>query len=722
MPTDGAGAAPATARPPQQIYDLFQESGPELARELAQALRATMFDHRPEVRPTRFGQVAEAEVEAVLDFLRAGSSGPADQRGARLCREGFGEEGVLGLGAALRHFCVARLIDELRVPALALIERYHSAMLRGYTRERKAIILEQQERMRSAIQRTNTRFALQIEVAADIARATTSILDLSELLQTAVDLIRERFELYYVGIFLGDEANRWVTLQASAGEPGQLMLRRGYRLKIGGDSLVGWCVAHGEARIALDVGGTALSFDRPLLEDIHSEMVVPLISRHKVIGAMAMQSRQVSAFSDHDVAVYRITADQLANAIENARLFFDRERRIADLGIAKEAAESASRAKSAFLATMSHELRTPLTAILGYTDLIQRAVEAHDYADVSADLDEVVVAGRHLLSLINDVLDFSKIEAEKMRIAMAGLLINDLLDDVASTVRPLIEQNRNQLSVDCDPEIGVMYSDATRLRQVLVNLLGNAAKFTEGGSVRLSARREAGAGGDWIVFAVADTGIGIANDQIHKLFQPFSQVDNRKERLYGGTGLGLALCRRLCQLLGGTIGVASTYGLGSTFTVRLPAAADRQGAEAAQDAGSSPRPPELPYLGAKLAVPEVAGDTIVLIVAADKAVCARVERQLSAEQLATVAAADAAAGLQLARDVLPDAILLHTAFSERPGGGQELLKALKADPLLATIPVLPFTADDDHGGVEAAPSAFAEQLLSVLRRSLRKAN
>jgi signal transduction histidine kinase len=711
------GCAPPEPRPAQSIGEQLSASRAELANELIQALRATMFDHRPEVRPALFGRVAAAEIETLLSFLSSEDDSLADQRGVQLCRSGFGEEGVLGLGQALRRFTMTHISESARVVGLTQVERYHSGIVRGYSRERKALILEQQERIRSAIQRTNSRFALQIEVASDIARATTSILDLGELLQTAVDLIRERFGLYYVGIFLGDEANRWVTLQASAGEPGQVMLRRGYRLKIGGDSLVGWCVAHGKARIALDVGGTALSFDRPLLEDIHSEMVVPLISRHKVIGAMAMQSRQVGAFSEHDVAVYRITSDQLANAIENARLFYERERRIAELRLAKEAAESASRAKSTFLATMSHELRTPLTAILGYTELIQRAAAAQQYAHIGADLNEVLVAGRHLLSLINEVLDFSKIEAEKMFVTSERFAISALLDEVASTVRPLIEQNRNRLSVDCDPQLGFMLSDATRIRQVLVNLLGNAAKFTEAGSVRLSARREADAQGDWIVFAVADTGIGIAADKLHKLFQPFSQIDDRPERLYGGTGLGLALCQRLCQLLGGTISVASTLAIGSTFTVRLPAQLEEQAGEQPDSARPLPAHELPPALAPESPLIQL-GDALALIIADDRATIELVERQLSAGDLATIVA-DGASGLQLSRDLLPEVLLIDS----RLAGGIGLLAELRRDPQLALLPVIVFSSEAGavHGRALQRSDGpdVGEPLLTTVRRALR---
>src|SRR6266508_335214 len=291
----------------------------DLVNQYHQALREVLFTNRQEVRPSILGRIASAEAEALLTFFQRPFHATALERGEQLCRIGLSEESVLRVGQITRRFCLNRLPEDLRFLALEAVEAYHSAVIRGFIRERKTITLEEQERIRSALQRTLSRYAVQMEVAADVARAATSILDLNELLQTTAELIRDRCDLYYVGIFLVDKDNRWAILRASAGEAGQVLLRRGYRLKVGGDSLVGWCVAHGEARVALDVGEAAISFDMSLMADVHSEMSIPLISRGKVIGAMAAQSRRVAAFSDQDVAIIRITADQLANAIENAR-------------------------------------------------------------------------------------------------------------------------------------------------------------------------------------------------------------------------------------------------------------------------------------------------------------------------------------------------------------------------------------------------------------------
>ncbi len=233
---------------------------------------------------------------------------------------------------------------------------------------------------------------------------------------------------------------------------------------------------------------------------------------------------------------------------------------------AKEAAEAASRAKSTFLANMSHELRTPLTAVIGYSELLQEEVEELGYTNFVPDLEKIQMAGRHLLIIVNDILDLSKVEAGKMELYVETFDIPSLIHDVVTTAQPLVEKNGNTLEVYCANTLGVMRTDRAKVRQVLSNLLGNAAKFTEEGNITIAAHKQ----GEWINFSIADTGIGIIPEQIQNLFQVFMQADASTAREYGGTGLGLALSQRFCQLMGGEISVESEIGKGSTFTVRLP--------------------------------------------------------------------------------------------------------------------------------------------------------
>jgi PAS domain S-box-containing protein len=237
-----------------------------------------------------------------------------------------------------------------------------------------------------------------------------------------------------------------------------------------------------------------------------------------------------------------------------------------ELKRAKEAAEAASRAKSTFLANMSHELRTPLTAVIGYSELLQEEVEDLGYTDLVPDLEKIQMAGRHLLITVNDILDLSKVEAGKMELNMETFGISSLIHDVVVTAQPLVEKNGNTLEVHYADDLGAMHADRTKVRQILSNLLGNAAKFTENGNITLAARQQDG----WIHFSVIDTGIGITPEQIQNLFQAFMQADASVTREYGGTGLGLAISQRFCQMMGGEISVESEIGKGSTFTVRLP--------------------------------------------------------------------------------------------------------------------------------------------------------
>ncbi len=249
----------------------------------------------------------------------------------------------------------------------------------------------------------------------------------------------------------------------------------------------------------------------------------------------------------------------------------DRVRAEAELKQAKESAESASRVKSAFLANMSHELRTPLNAIIGYSEiLVEEATDRGDTASVS-DLTKIQSAGKHLLGLINDILVLSKIEAGRMDIYLEQVFLSKLVEEVKTIVEPMMAKNHNKLVIECPARIGSLRTDLTKLKQNLINLLSNAAKFTENGEVKLSLARVNGSDGTKrIRFTVSDTGIGMTEEQIGKLFQSFSQADSSTTRNFGGTGLGLTITRHFCTMLGGSVEAASKPGKGSVFTMILP--------------------------------------------------------------------------------------------------------------------------------------------------------
>jgi hypothetical protein len=274
--------------------------------------------------------------------------------------------------------------------------------------------------------------------------------------------------------------------------------------------------------------------------------------------------------------------DRLGNmvgAIETIRDITEWKQREQALAEAHAAAEAASKAKSIFLANMSHELRTPLNAIIGYSELLQdesaqhncmETCQQYDITAMGKDLQRITQAGKHLLSIINDILDLSKIEAGKADLYLEDFSVTNIIQDAINMAEPLAQRNGNTLTTHYNKHLGTLRADLTRVRQCLFNLLSNACKFTENGTITVTASREEIEGRDWIIFEVKDTGIGIKPDQIHKMFQPFTQADHSSTRKYSGTGLGLTITKRFCEMMGGHITVSSEISKGSSFTMRIP--------------------------------------------------------------------------------------------------------------------------------------------------------
>ena len=365
------------------------------------------------------------------------------------------------------------------------------------------------------------------------------------------------------------------------------------------------------------------------------------------------------------------------------------EQAVESLAVARDEAAQATKAKSQFLANMSHELRTPLNAIIGITEMLQEDAKELGQDDLIEPLHRVSGAGNHLLRLINDVLDLSKIEAGKLEFYLEEIDLASLLEDSVSTTRPMAQKNGNNITLRCADGLGNMRSDLTRLRQIVLNLLSNACKFTNDGEITLEAKREFSEGADWITIGFADTGIGMTPDQMERLFQEFNQADSSTTRSYGGTGLGLAICRRLCLMMGGSIEVASAIDRGTTFTVKLPAWADDQ--VSAEE--PSAVVPVLPDSGIEPRRAAVGRNDTVLVVDDDPTVRDIMRRILAKEGFDVVTADGGQEGLRLAREINPSVITLDVLMPEYDGWS--VLRDAKSDPQLAGIPIIMVTIVDE---------------------------
>lgn len=403
-----------------------------------------------------------------------------------------------------------------------------------------------------------TRRTLQLQTAADVARAATSILDIEELLSQAADLIQRHFECYYVGVFLTDETNEWAILRAATGEMGRQMLEMGHRLKVEESSMIGWCIIHQQARIALDVGADAVRFANPLLPKTRSEIALPLITHGSIIGAMTIQSEKPAAFSRADITALQAMADLVANAIENARLFTERVLLTRQLEAQNEELER-------YTYTVSHDLRSPLVTIRGFLGYLKQDIASGDLKRFENDLKRIANAVDTMQLLLNQLLELSRIgritnPSEKIRF---DSLVWEALDLLTG---PL---DAAKIRLNVSGAFPVVYVDRLRIVEVIQNLISNAVKFmgnqTEP-SIEIGMQGMDTDGKP--IFFVRDNGIGIEPQYHERIFGLFNRLNPSIE----GTGIGLTLVKRIIETHGGRIWVESEPGNGATFFFTLPTA------------------------------------------------------------------------------------------------------------------------------------------------------
>lgn len=431
-----------------------------------------------------------------------------------------------------------------------------------------------------------------------------------------------------------------------------------------------------------------------------SLITLPLSIDDSVIGVLAFANTDsiVDAGEEEIEAIERHVGF-IATAIRNARMY-------EKIKSAEKAANAANQAKSQFLANMSHELRTPMNAVIGYSEMLKEEAEDQGADDFIPDLDRICKASKHLLHLINDILDLSKVEADKIELYPEPIDMMEFVEEIASSAGPIMEANSNALEVQCDDDVAEIVNDVTRLRQVVLNLISNAAKFTREGSVRLTVSGTTEGGTDWLDIEVSDTGIGMSPEQIQQVFQPFTQADASTTRKYGGTGLGLAISKSYCELMGGKITVTSEEAKGSTFTVHIPASIDA----APQNNPAPASEPAAAGIG-KIEAADRNGST-VLVIDDDRSARDLLQRLLEREGYRVFTSDRGKKGLDVARQIRPDVITLDALMPEMDGW--TVLGALKQDPELAPIPVIMVSFVDEPG--KGLALGAAEYIVKPIKR------
>lgn len=518
-----------------------------------------------------------------------------------------------------------------------------------------AVAIERQ-RLLSETQRR----ALELQTAAEIARDTTSTLSLDILLNRIVSLVKERFEYYHCSIFLVDDSNEYAVIREGSGDAGKELKRRNFKFAVGSKSVIGTCISTSEPVLINDVSSSSLFVPNPLLPATRSELGLPLKITGKVIGAIDLQSSQPDAFDVDELKVLQILADQVAVAVDNARAYEVSQRAVEEM-------RELDRVKSQFLANMSHELRTPLNSVIGFSRVILKGIDGPINETQEQDITAIYNSGMHLLNMINEILDLSKIEAGKMELQFDDVNISDVINSAISTASGLVKDKPIELIQKVPSALPTIQADEIRLSQVLINLISNAVKFTEKGSITVEAALQNNSQNKpEILVTVTDTGIGIASEDQNKLFQRFSQVDDSPTRKTGGTGLGLSICRSFIEMHGGKIGLLhSEVGKGSVFFFTIPA------------------PESAPSMNLDHLI---SGENTILSIDDDAQVISLYDRFLRPHGYEVVPLTDPTQAVQKARELRPFAITLDIMMPQKDGW--QVLKDLKKDEQTRDIPIM----------------------------------
>jgi signal transduction histidine kinase/CheY-like chemotaxis protein len=527
----------------------------------------------------------------------------------------------------------------------------------------------------------------ELRALSEVSRAVNSTLELKTVLSTIVAKAVQLSGADAGSIYIFDPALQRFQLHATYGMDESFIAGLSAQHARIDDAQLGPAISKGEPMQIPDLRDCAATpINQIVLEaGFRSLLIAPLLRPGQVFGVLVTRRKEPGLFLPATVQLINTFAIQSALAIHNARMFTDLEERSRQL-------EFASQHKSQFLANMSHELRTPLNAIIGLTEMLISNTDRFGTDKAAEPLRRVHRAGEHLLELINEVLDLSKIEAGKLELTYERIIVPPLLEAVVGTARPLAEKNSNRLIVQYQDKPPTILTDAMRLRQVLLNLLSNACKFTKDGDITLRVARTIHKGTDALEFSVIDTGIGMTAEQIARVFEVFTQGNSTTAREYGGTGLGLTITRRLCRMLGGDVTVTSELGKGSTFVVQLPIMSEAPSepvTEATIPVTISPR----------------SHDDCILVIDDDATARDLIVDYLSGAGFSAITASSGREGIKLAKEEHPLVITLDVVMPDLDGWS--VLAALRNEPDLVDTPVVMTTiVDDQHKGMALGAAGY----------------